>query len=66
MAISSALKQVCRPKNLFEIRISVLLGCRYRISFFFFQCPSLAFVDGINEPSGSNCIMYYFNVLFIS
>ena len=52
IAINSALKMVCRPGSLFDIRISVFVGLYIPYpAFSFFQCPSLAFIGGINEPS---------------
>ena len=52
MAISSALKQVCRPCNLFDMRMYVFVGLYIPYpTFSFFQCPSIAFMGGTNEPS---------------
>ena len=52
MAINLALKLVCRPGSLLDIRNYVFVGLRIPYpAFFFFQCPSLTFMGGTNKPS---------------
>ena len=52
MAISSALKMVCNLGSLFDICISGFVGLYIPYhAFSFFQCPSLAFLGGMKDPS---------------
>ena len=52
IAISSALKMVCKPGSLFDICISGFVGLYIPYpAFSFFQCLSLACLGGIKEPS---------------
>ena len=52
IAISSALKVVCRPGSLFDICMSGFVGLYIPYpAFSFFQCPSLAFLGGMKDPS---------------